>query len=91
MAYNIDMKVANIAELKNNLSRFISLVESGEEIEVHKRNIPVARVVPIQQAKKNKTVLGCGRDSVKINGDLTEPLIPIKDWNMLVQNNENSP
>jgi len=90
MAYDIDMKVANIADLKNNLSRFISLVESGEEIEVRKRNIPVARKVPIQQVKKNKTVLGCGRDSAKINGDLTEPLIPVKDWNMLVQNNENS-
>ena len=90
MAYDIDMKVANIADLKNNLSRFISLVESGEEIEVRKRNIPVARVVPIQQTAKNKTVLGCGRDSAKIYGDLTEPLIPLEDWNMQVQNNENS-
>ena len=84
------MKVANIADFKNHLSRFLSMVENGEEIEVRKRNIPIARVIPIQQTKKNKTVLGCGRESVKIRCDLTGPLIPPEDWNMLVPNNEDS-
>ena len=77
------MKIANIAEFKNHLSSYISLVESGEIIEVRKRNIPIAKVVPIKHKTLNKTVLGCGAGSVKINGDLTEPLIPIENWDML--------
>ncbi len=77
------MKAANIADFKNHLSRYLSLVERGEEIEVRKRNVPIARVVPVLKPKKNQTVLGCGTGSVRIIGDLTEPLIPIENWNML--------
>jgi prevent-host-death family protein len=40
------MKVANIAELKNNLSKFISFVEQGEVVEICKRNVPVAKLIP---------------------------------------------
>ena len=81
--YIIDMKIANIAEFKNKLSEYLSLVDQGEEIEVRKYNIPVARVVPVHRADKNKTKLGCGRGTVKIKGDLTEPLIPVGSWQML--------
>ena len=77
------MKVANIAEFKNSLSSYLAAVELGEEVEIRKRNIPIARVVPVQKQRKNETVLGCGRGSVKITGDLTEPLIPESDWDML--------
>lgn len=77
------MKVTNIAELKQNLSRYISAVERGEEIEVRRRNVPIARVVPISGAQRNRTVLGCGRGSATIHGDMTEPLIPEGDWEML--------
>jgi prevent-host-death family protein len=83
IAYIIDMKIANIAELKNHLSSFLALVEEGEEIEVRKRNIPIARVIPVKKKKKNKTILGCGKGSVTILGDLTEPMIPQQDWEML--------
>ncbi|MCK4831087.1 type II toxin-antitoxin system prevent-host-death family antitoxin, partial [bacterium] len=48
MDYNIDMKMANIADFKNRLSYFISLVEKGEEIKVCKRNVPIAKVTPIK-------------------------------------------
>jgi len=77
------MKIANIAEFKNNLSRYLAAVEQGEEIEVRKRNVPVARVVPISRSHKNLTVLGCGRGSVITKGDLTEPLIPGNDREIL--------
>jgi prevent-host-death family protein len=82
-SYNQYMKVTNIAELKQNLSRYIAAVERGEEVEVRRRNVPIARVVPISGARKNRTVLGCGRGSAAIHGDLTEPLIPEGDWEML--------
>ncbi len=77
------MKVANIAELKNRLSEFLALVEKGEEIEVRKRNVPIARVVPITRKRVNRTRIGCGAGTVRIHGDLTEPLIPEAIWEML--------
>ena len=83
MDYIIDMKIANIAEFKNKLSEYLSMVDQGEEIEVRKYNTPIAKVIPVHRPDKNKTKLGCGRGSVKINGDLTEPLIPVGSWEML--------
>jgi prevent-host-death family protein len=83
MAYNVAMKIANIAEFKNRISEFISAVEKGEEIEVRRRNVPVARVVPAGRPGGNSTVLGCGKGSGRIVGDITGPLIPPGDWTML--------
>jgi len=83
LAYIMDMKIANIAEFKNSLSSYLAAVALGEEVEIRKRNIPIARVVPVQKQRKNETILGCGRDSVRVNGDLTEPLMPESDWEML--------
>ena len=85
MAYNMAMKVANIAEFKNHLGMYIQAVQEGEEIEVRRRNVPVARVVPVPRVRPNRTVLGCGRDSAVVMGDLTEPLIPESDWHMLAE------
>jgi prevent-host-death family protein len=77
------MKVANIAELKNRLSEFLALVEKGEEIEIRKRNVPIARIVPLPPKRRNRTQLGSGIGTGKILGDLTEPLIPEEEWEML--------
>ncbi|MXZ70953.1 MAG: type II toxin-antitoxin system prevent-host-death family antitoxin [Acidobacteria bacterium] len=77
------MKVANIADFKNHLSEYLAAVANGEEVEVHKRNMPLARVVPIQRPVSNRTVLGCGKGSVVVKSDLTEPMMPAADWEML--------
>lgn len=77
------MKIANIAEFKNHLSSYLAAVEAGEEVEVRKRNVPVARVVPVVNRHRNRTVLGCGHGSIVIIGDLTEPQIPEGNWEML--------
>jgi len=84
LAYFLAMKKANVSDLKNNLIKYLSLVEKGEEIEVCKRNIPIAQIVPLEtKEKKNITKLGAGKGSVKILGDLTEPMMPSEDWDML--------
>jgi prevent-host-death family protein len=78
------MKVANIGEFKNNLSKFIGLVEQGEVVEICKHNVPVAKLIPYDSKKTgNCTRLGCGQGTVEIKGDLTEPLIPEENWDML--------
>ena len=44
------MKIAAVAELKAELSRYLRLVKSGEEILVTERRVPVARLVPLGDA-----------------------------------------
>jgi antitoxin (DNA-binding transcriptional repressor) of toxin-antitoxin stability system len=83
------MKVANITDFKNHLSSFFALVEKGEEIQIQKRNIPIALVTPIKKKSKNMTRLGCGKGSIKIKCDLTETLIPLENWKMF-KNSENN-
>src|SRR5437667_7971470 len=50
--YHGHMKQARIAELKNNLSRYVARVRAGETITVLDRNKPVARLVPIAKADR---------------------------------------
>jgi prevent-host-death family protein len=78
------MKTINITQFKNKVSYYISLVEKGEEVEVCKRNVPIARVLPIKNGDgKNRTVLGCGKGTVTfLSEDLSEPFIPSEDWEM---------
>ena len=83
---SIDMKTANIADVKNHLSSFLPLVELGEEVEIRKRNLPFARVVPITASRRNGTKLGCDADSATATGDLTDPANPLEHWSMLEQN-----
>ena len=77
------MTSTNVAELKTHLSRYLSLVEHGELIEICKRNIAIAQIVPVAAKPKNKTQLGCGVGSVSINCDLTEPALDSGEWEML--------
>ena len=77
------MKKANVGELKDNLSHYVSIVEHGEDVEICRRNRTVARIVPIKGNHVNKTKLGCGRGTVTFtDSDLTEAFVPENDWEM---------
>ena len=41
------MRSVNVAELKNQLSKYISFAKEGEEIVIRERNLPVAKLVPL--------------------------------------------
>lgn len=84
------MKTINVAEFKKHLSSFLTLVEKGETVEIHRRNVPIAQVVALPAKKKNHTVLGCGKGSVTFCGSVTEPLIPAADWGMLQEGSPKS-
>ena len=49
------MKKAGIAEMKNNLSRYLDHVKSGETVLVVDRNQPVAQIIPLQKAARSAT------------------------------------
>ena len=42
------MKQVGVAELKNNLSRYLRSVEAGEELEVTDHERPIARLIPVE-------------------------------------------
>ncbi len=75
----------NVADLKNKLAEYLAMVEKGAEVIVCRRNVPVARFERIQEQGKhvNRSKLGSMKGTVKVLGDLTEPLIPEGDWEML--------
>ncbi|HZN39531.1 MAG TPA: type II toxin-antitoxin system prevent-host-death family antitoxin [Planctomycetota bacterium] len=43
------MKTTAVANLKANLSRYLRLVKTGEEILITERNNPVAKIVPVAE------------------------------------------
>lgn len=40
------MRSVNVAELKNQLSKYLRFAKSGEEVVIRDRNLPVAKLVP---------------------------------------------
>ena len=48
------MKTAAVARLKAELSRYLRLVKSGEEILVTERRIPIARLVPVESRDEDE-------------------------------------
>ena len=44
------MRSVNIAALKNELSRHLNEVRQGEELLTRDRNVPIAKIVPLQRA-----------------------------------------
>jgi prevent-host-death family protein len=74
------MTRTNIAQFKSQLCEFLGRVEGGESVEICRRNRPIARVTPIVAPHENRTVLGCGKGTVVVHGDLTGPVLD--DWEM---------
>jgi prevent-host-death family protein len=40
------MRSVNVAELKNQLSKYLKFAKQGEEVIIRDRNLPVAKLVP---------------------------------------------
>lgn len=51
------MKSVNIAELKNRLSLYLSEVRAGKEILVRDRDLPIARIVPLDRDPESEAEL----------------------------------
>jgi len=48
------LRSVNIAALKNELSRYLNEVRQGEELLVRDRDVPIAKIVPLQKAGELK-------------------------------------
>jgi len=65
----------NIHEAKAKLSEYLAAVEAGEIVQICRRNVPVAQIVPLQPARKMPRPIGlaCDRDH-DIPASFFEPL-----------------
>ena len=45
------MRTANIGTLKNQLSGYLKFVRNGEEVIVCDRNVPIARILPLEPSR----------------------------------------
>jgi prevent-host-death family protein len=47
----LDMKTATVREVQHHLSKVLAWVEKGEEVQITRRNKPVAKIVPAEPDK----------------------------------------
>jgi prevent-host-death family protein len=63
----------NVHEAKTNFSRLLRRVAMGEEVVIAKAGKPVARLVPIKDASKRRT-LGSAKGEFVVPDDFNDPL-----------------
>ena len=51
------MRSVNVAELKNQLSKYLTFARGGEEIVIRDRNLPVAKLVPFSTEEASEEEL----------------------------------
>lgn len=67
------MHTVNIHEAKTHLSRILDRVAAGEEIVIAKAGKPIARLVPFEVERKNRTP-GTYQGRIRIGDDFDAPL-----------------
>jgi prevent-host-death family protein len=67
--------IINIHEAKTHLSRIVDEVAAGAEVVIAKAGKPVARLMPLENAPRRKT-LGLLKGRVKVADDFNVPLPP---------------
>jgi prevent-host-death family protein len=55
--YHMTMKKARVAELKARLSEYLRAVRNGHEVTIYDRDTPIARLVPLEQARAAQLVI----------------------------------
>jgi prevent-host-death family protein len=82
---DVAIKTVGVAELKNNLSRYLRTVEAGGKIEVVNHNRPIARLVPIG-AGSDRHVRPAVRPFAAIRGRAYVPIdLPVEAVEVLLE------
>ena len=59
------------------------VAKTREPVVITKRGKPVAKVMPVEQKKPRKLMGSLVGVLLPARGDLTEPTVPLEDWEML--------
>ena len=59
------------------------VAKTREPVVITKRGKPVAKVVPLEQKKPRKLLGSLVGVLLPARGDLTEPTVPLEEWDML--------
>jgi prevent-host-death family protein len=63
----------NIHDAKTTLSRLVARAEAGEEVVLTRRNVPVARLLPVEEPEP-KRVFGDLKGAFEVPDSFFEPL-----------------
>lgn len=74
------MERVGVAELKDNLSRYLRAAESGAEVEVTDRDRPIARIVPIRMAVDARVTV---RRARRPFAEIRDRIYPPGGWSKL--------
>lgn len=64
-----DLESVNMHEAKTHLSKLVQRVESGEEIVISRAGKAAAKLVPVEQPRPGKRVLGTLRGKIELPSD----------------------
>ena len=68
------MIMVNIHQAKTHLSEYLERVTKGETITLCKRNVPVAEIRPLPQARQNKRPIGLAKNKLKVPKSFFKPM-----------------
>jgi prevent-host-death family protein len=68
------MTTVNVHEAKTHLSRLLAKVARGDEVIIARGGKPVARLVPVQRARRMDQLLGIDKGRLRIAKDFDAPL-----------------
>ena len=66
--------LVNVGQAKTDLSKLLARVEAGEDVEIGRNGVPVARLVPVEGATT------AGSRFVAAHGNLAEDLVIGEDF-----------
>lgn len=64
----------SIHEAKTHLSRYLSELAKGELILLCKRNVPIAEIRPVRQARTERRPVGLAKGRFEVPASFFEPL-----------------
>lgn len=69
----------NVLEARNNLSRLIADVESGVEVTIARRGVPVARIVPFDAPEPSRNAFAAWLRENPLTPELARPVEQIEE------------
>ena len=79
LAYNMTMKMVNIAEAKARLSDLLDEVERGQTVVIARRNEPVAELRAVPKRRKTLRPWGVYKGQIRVPDDFNAPLPDLED------------